>query len=430
MRLMKSNCIALVLNCRLLTLVSQYGTQFGLSHVSSVLFNAPAFSENIFLNTANCLLHLETEGNFVRWVLYFGIKYGRVFCDEVNRRVISSSKSARFLLDLPHGIYKFDCKNGRAIDVKKYSGRELDGCVRLYLVCIEDLVPIEDLVCFFNYLNYYFSLNERNWPSAKIDLLSDAIYSWKLGMIRCFDPTEVTDSGELKYSFSYPNFDSVDAWPFLIRRFGPPVYYSTTYWEAVHPHLRALKTAGNEKNIEKNMLALDGKILFNRLSDLNTGMDVEPSAYNVKENFHFTGKSKLENLDSVTKGYLRQFYSQNSIPIADGSFSSSIRPFRGIWLDGHIHRIGSYFKLLSAGTSYICLLKKIFSHEIGETVRKVLKVKYYHLDQNRLGILTYSEGRTTYLLLLPDTQISFDVHVLPSFTNANCCLLNTWANLS
>lgn len=42
----------------------------------------------------------------------------------------------------------------------------------------------------------------------------------------------------------FPNFDSVDAWPTLIKRGGPPNFYNTAFWEPLHYHLRKLKDAG------------------------------------------------------------------------------------------------------------------------------------------------------------------------------------------
>lgn len=56
----------------------------GLTGVLPARLSSIPFANNFYLNHYNCFLHLELEGNLDRWLLYFGLKYGKDFCIKAN----------------------------------------------------------------------------------------------------------------------------------------------------------------------------------------------------------------------------------------------------------------------------------------------------------------------------------------------------------
>lgn len=176
-------------------------SKHGLTGVVSARLQVDSFARNFFLNHYSCYLHLELEGNFDRWLFYFGLKYGKEFCVKVNERARYITESNKESLNISSGIYKFDSKRGPIV-TKKYSGRERSAVALISCLMYQDLLNKQDMVNFSLYIDYLFLLMEREWDSVKIEQLEKLTFEWKSGFVETFDPEE-TISGYFFHSFYF-----------------------------------------------------------------------------------------------------------------------------------------------------------------------------------------------------------------------------------
>lgn len=71
--------------------------KMGLTLKRSWLWDIPVFAERFFWSHPNCYLHLEKEGLLRKWITFFGLKYGREFCEKINVALVACTASQQFL---------------------------------------------------------------------------------------------------------------------------------------------------------------------------------------------------------------------------------------------------------------------------------------------------------------------------------------------
>lgn len=381
----------------------------GLTLEKSSFWDVVSFNSNIFFNFGNCKLHLEKEGNFSRVILYLGIKYGKQFCIAMND-VISQVTQDKRLLNLKKGIYKFNSQKGE-ITTKKYSGREMDNLsVILVMSLIKSqqkfLLLSKDIIMVQKYIELYYLLESRKWTEDSIIKLGDLIHEWKIMFIDCFDPFELNKEGNIKYSTSYPNFDSIDAWPYLIQRFGAPSWYSTDMWEATHKYLRTLKRAGNNKNIERDMLILDSKIKGFKYISNEKNMGLKQNKYNEKDYLELIGTNTRSTLDKIETDLLKKKYHNLSLPF---NGDRKICVYNGLKFQ-RVQHINDFFILKQGKLTTLCKLLKIFTHDNNSWI----KLQRFNHTSAYLDNHFYSAGPEDFISLKFewDIKYNFSVHII------------------
>lgn len=144
---------------------------------------------------------------------------------------------------MPRGIYRFNAKGINRLSTIKYTGVELLTIMSVLLCVMVNIMDDDELLLIWYFL--LFLLLVRDGGESNTDLVSHLIFKFKSHWVSVFDPNE--------YSYRFPNFDSADAWPELLKYLGPAFLYSTEGWEILHKYLRGLKF-GNNKNTDQDTL--------------------------------------------------------------------------------------------------------------------------------------------------------------------------------
>jgi hypothetical protein len=242
-------------------------------------------------------------------------------------------------------------------------------------------------------------------------VLSQLIIKWKTAMIELFPPGE--------FSYTFPNFDSMDAWPFLIILYGSTSWYNTAIWESLHRHFCKLKEEGNNKNIEKRMLVLNAHCITSKHNE-NSAFFNLGGIHRQKLDFDFVGKFVLYNPDLTTKSLLRDI---------GVFFVSNLKAwsFSGIFLNSYIYHVPFYGQITFSGCSYLCQILLLL-HIVDKTKNGYfLKVQKFSLKTKNLGLVKIFPKEVIFLPVEPSLiEITTSgIHVITLNTNT---FLNTWAN--
>lgn len=110
------------------------------------------------------------------------------------------------------------------------------------------LISVQDLVCLANHIDLYYSLKYTQiWQRKDLEpngSLATKISSLKSEIIHCFP----------NFNWKTPKFESMDAWPDLIRFLGPPAFQSTDTWESTHLPNKAGSMLSNHHAVELDVL--------------------------------------------------------------------------------------------------------------------------------------------------------------------------------
>lgn len=112
-------------------------------------------------------------------------------------------------------------------------------------------VSDDDAKCLASHIELYYLLKRTTkWKRADLDptngSLTKKIMDVKSAIIKCFPQAD--------YNWQTPKFESMDAWPELIRYLGPPVFQSTDTWEATHLPNKADSMLSNHHAVELDVL--------------------------------------------------------------------------------------------------------------------------------------------------------------------------------
>ncbi len=108
-----------------------------------------------------------------------------------------------------------------------------------------------DKICLANHIELYYLLKTKpKWKRTDLDLATGSlilkIQQVKKAIINCF-PQET-------YNWRTAKFESMDAWPNLIRFLGPPIFQSTDTWEATHLPNKSDSMLSNHHAVELDVL--------------------------------------------------------------------------------------------------------------------------------------------------------------------------------
>lgn len=218
-------------------------------------------------------------------------------------------------------------------------------------------------------------------------------------MLQSFPP-------EQDFSYLFLNFDSADAWPHLILRYRPPSFYSTSFWETKHEFYWQLKTAGNMKDIEKNML--------------------KQQAWTLLVTYNFTQKIQKLTLSATSRKLLQTAYA--SLALQEPNINTNKEQHYAIFLDGHLHYPPFFVQVTSKSESYICLVKQLFTHTTSQHVPwRWLKVKIFKSKppSSTSQVYTLKPSSTQYLPLSKHSlfNISTKIHVIDT---GKSFIVNPW----
>jgi hypothetical protein len=112
------------------------------------------------------------------------------------------------------------------------------------------LLDDEDLHCLQLHIQLFYLLKYRTvWPRSDLEpdgRLAMKIREVKRLIVEAFARTNV--------SWRTPKFESLDAWPELIKMLGPPRFQTTDTWEATHLPNKNDSENTNHHNSERDVL--------------------------------------------------------------------------------------------------------------------------------------------------------------------------------
>lgn len=112
------------------------------------------------------------------------------------------------------------------------------------------LITEADLVCLANHIDLYHSLKyTTSW--SRSDLAPDGALAQKIFLVKS---QVVENFPQAQYNWCTPKFESLDAWPRLIKFLGPPMFQSTDTWEATHLPNKADSMLSNHHAVELDVL--------------------------------------------------------------------------------------------------------------------------------------------------------------------------------
>jgi len=165
-------------------------------------------------------------------------------------------------------------------------------------------------------------LEKPHWSERRIKKLKDSIFDVKKKMAVSFN-----QEGS-KCTFTFPNFDTLDALPKMIELNGPPFWSSTGTFELTHAYLRELKRQGNNKGIDKAILLHDSRVTGLSYSSQQYDFTTPKLTYQKKNENDFVGKPRPHRISAKDNQVLRVS-------------SDDIKMYPGIFLCGHICRVGT-----------------------------------------------------------------------------------------
>lgn len=178
----------------------------------------------------------------------------------INDRIDIATKNYPLLRHLPKGIYRFNAKanNGRVdgLATIKYAGDQLLSLAKVIIYVMYKSVTDDELRLVLSFVHFLFLV--RSGGESRVEELANIIFDFKSRWVATFDPNERNSNNTKKYTYQFPNFDSVDAWPRLLQYLGPSYLYSTELWEIMHKPLRHQKL-GNFMNPDYDALSKHAK---------------------------------------------------------------------------------------------------------------------------------------------------------------------------
>ena len=233
------------------------------------------------------------------------------------------------------------------------------------------------------------------------------------------------------YSYAYPNFDSVDAWPMLILLHGPPSYYCTSWWECLHKHMRQLKQGGNGKNIEKTMLKHNSLCVSNLYTNDNDSVSLEIPVQS-KQDMELIGKCK--QISKLSKSNYQLLQSAiRTLEWQGISFSNEIQEYSGISFHSHYHHTPFYTIISMISVTDIPQLvqvTKLFSHKVENNIHNWIQGTILSISASNNGLAKVKPQTNTKPLLLPIVSpamftFMFPVHIVQV---GNELFYNSWIN--
>jgi hypothetical protein len=141
------------------------------------------------------------------------------------------------------------------------------------------LIPDEEMACWEEHIDIIRLLQGDRFTNSTLTTLTSKVLRWKAEMVRLYgNVTEkmstsgrrgdgaitsgtsdtsgaITDGeGEVKLSFSFPNFETCEHWAELIRFLGPPEFQDTKLWEQRHLAAKRMCARTNKRNITRDVL--------------------------------------------------------------------------------------------------------------------------------------------------------------------------------
>jgi len=141
------------------------------------------------------------------------------------------------------------------------------------------------------------------------------------------------------------------------------------------------------------------------------------------------GQSTREQLDNVSNRNLQVYYEHYFPDLIVNN--SNVKCFLGIYHEDHIHRPDAFCRLSPWNSHCIFKVAKLFSHQPTQGIEDEIhwmKVISYELDEDYYGIASAVKNRVEYIPLDGTFEVTFNVHVVPSFANSQNYILNTWFN--
>ena len=264
-------------------------------HVSSTVYSLPVFCNQVFLRHPPCSLHQNVLGLLPRLVLFFGIKHGKSWCDNINIKFKNNMKY-HGLKVASNGLYRFGNRTStlpNGIAVVKYTGDVWTSVALVAVVLFHNEFETDiEMELLVEFLHFFFLVQENCKVNEKT--LADLIYKVKQLWHQVFPPLELDVSEKNKYSYKFVNFDTWDAWPKVRNFLGPSILYSAQLWEILCQPLRRGRF-GNNKAPERDALKKTAQLKLIEWQDSE-----HPHSQSDKNSYTFemTKNTKKDNLQT------------------------------------------------------------------------------------------------------------------------------------
>ncbi len=141
------------------------------------------------------------------------------------------------------------------------------------------LIPDKEMACWEEHIDIIQLLQGDCFTNSTLMTLTSKVLWWKVEMVQLYSnmaekmstsrqhsdgtitsrtsntSSAITDGeGEVKLSFSFPNFKTCKHWAKLIQFLGPPEFQDTKLWEQQHLMAKHMCTRTNKHNITCNIL--------------------------------------------------------------------------------------------------------------------------------------------------------------------------------
>lgn len=343
----------------------------------------------------------------------------------INRRIAQATSAHPPLHHLPNGIYRFNSQNAKrqafGIDTIKYAGDQLLTLASVLAYVMYQQVASDEFTLILQFLKFLKLV--RSGGETNPNEVEETIFRFKSLWIEVFPPSEKGSDGTATYSYKFPNFDTVDAWPKLLQFLGPSFLYSAELWEIQHQTFRRLKH-GNGKNPEADVLTRQVQ-----QKELDWEEQSQSQSHQPKPEFQLIGNLEEKQLTMPEVSGLKSCYKKlHNIPTSN-KLPRTIQWSEAIQLNGRTLRSGSFVLIKSKKDN-----KQWFAEFGGSFLHKILGREYQWLYIFMYTTSTLIEGAN--LIELPESsKIQDFVPVNNDFEvtrvqviseNARCSIYNGW----
>jgi hypothetical protein len=252
----------------------------------------------------------------------------------------------------------------------------------------------------------------RQGGESNPESVADSILSFKSLWVAVFPPGD-------NFSYSFPNFDSVDAWPQLLKFFGPSFLYSGELWESHFKSLRNLKH-GNGKNTERDMLVKHAKLKVLEWNEL--GMTT--TQHQGKTDFDLIGQATKPL--NTTQFILLSHFITKKYGAGRYNMSGEILWADKIWLAGHILKPGQAVTIKGLTKLVYGEFVGCFEQKVNSETCKWIEIEMYNDSrlQADLHLTLLREPKQTMLFPM-GTGITVErCHIVGDSLNERC--VNHW----
>ncbi len=152
---------------------------------------------------------------------------------------------------------------------------------------------------------------------------------WKRQMVSAYSNV-VNSNNQLLCSFSFPNFETEEHWPTMIRFLGTPEFQSTSKWENYNKIMKNQGKTTNQKNIPKDVLNnIVRKQAYTHSEEFEDGNLLTPYYLpNIISDYTLSGASKNIYLVPNQKAYMVNIFER----LGYINYKiKNIKPYSGNW---------------------------------------------------------------------------------------------------